>query len=231
MEAPWTAVVDLLWPRRCAGCGSAAAGEWLCCDCRRLLAPLSGRCPACGVPRPGGVVARCHWCQRPVPGLDRLRAATAYQGPAVAAVRRLKYRGQRVLARDLAGLMERPLDVLLAGVWPASPALVPVPLAPGRQRDRGYNQAELLARALAAARGLQCSTGLRRARETRAQVGLGPVERVANAEGAFEHRGPAPVWSILVDDVCTTGATLGASALALRRAGSHRVDAVVLCRG
>jgi ComF family protein len=109
--------------------------------------------------------------------------------------------------------------------------LVPIPLGPRRLRERGYNQAEALARALGRASGLRVDAAvLRRARETRSQTALAPTARAANVAGAFMASPTQGARLVLVDDVCTTGATLVAAARALRAAGAARVEAVTFAR-
>ena len=109
--------------------------------------------------------------------------------------------------------------------------LVPVPLAPKRLRDRGYNQSEHLARALAAYSGKPVLVeALRRTRETPTQTALTPEARLANVAGAFEGRGVQGSRVVLVDDVFTTGATLLAAAAALTQAGAAQVEAVTFAR-
>ena len=156
-------------------------------------------------------------------------APVAYEGPARALVGALKYRG----ARDLAG----PMAAWIAGNAPllllAEPArLVPVPLHPSRRRRRGFNQAELIARELARRAGLSVDDCLARRGPAGRQVGRGRAERLEGPHGHIEMRRDRapPLHVLLVDDVVTTGATLGACAQALRAAGSLRVGAVAFAR-
>jgi len=146
------------------------------------------------------------------------------------AVHALKYGGVRVLAEPLAEMM--------AATWSLGPlpvtAIVPVPLHPHRVRQRGYNQAVLLARALAPRLDLPAQQDwLVRTRDTRSQVGLTRSERWANVDGAFRCPAAAAVVGqrvLLVDDVFTSGATLRAAAQALRAAGADTVWALTLTR-
>jgi len=109
--------------------------------------------------------------------------------------------------------------------------LVPIPLGAKRRRERGYNQSERLAVALATRLGLEVRPELlARARETRSQTALTPEQRQVNVDGAFRARPPAGAAVILVDDVFTTGSTLIAAATALLAAGTARVDAVTFAR-
>jgi ComF family protein len=120
----------------------------------------------------------------------------------------------------------RFLTPLTEGVF-----LVPIPLGRRRQRSRGYNQSECLARALEDSSGLPVRpTVLRRIRETPTQTALTPEARRANVAGAFAAAEADGVACVLVDDVFTTGATLVAAAVALRAAGASRIDAVTFAR-
>lgn len=128
----------------------------------------------------------------------------------------------------------------MAGYWkrdpayiPGADAIVPVPLHVARHRDRGYNQAALLARELGAGVGLPVvEDGLTRTRATAPQVGLSIPEREANVSGAFECSADSLVGMkvLLVDDVFTTGCTLGAACSALKDAGASSVWAYTLAR-
>jgi predicted amidophosphoribosyltransferase len=151
-------------------------------------------------------------------------APVLYEGPARALVGGLKFRGARGLAGDLAAAIAAGAPSgLLRG------ALVPVPLAPGRRRRRGYNQAEALARALSERTGLLVCAVLERRGDRGRQLGRGRRARLARAP-AFRARSLAPPCAVLVDDVITTGATLAACARALRAAGASEVAAVSYAR-
>jgi predicted amidophosphoribosyltransferase len=110
-------------------------------------------------------------------------------------------------------------------------SLIPIPLGPRRLRDRGYNQSERIARALAACTGLELRTdGLSRLRDTRTQTALTPEGRQANVAGAFRPSGVAGARCVLVDDVFTTGATLAEAGAALAAGGAARIEAVTFAR-
>jgi ComF family protein len=137
-----------------------------------------------------------------------------------------------------------PLARLMAGYWRANPIptnlIVPVPLHPARQRERGYNQADLLAQALGGMIDVPVVTkGLRRVRHTQPQVNLNASERGENVRGAFiyqmSEKGCSDVAVngrrvLLIDDVCTTGSTLEACSLALKAAGASTVWGFTLAR-
>jgi ComF family protein len=141
------------------------------------------------------------------------------------AVHLLKYDGWWRMAESLAMPM-RSLEPLTGGV-----SLIPIPLSRARARERGYNQAERLAAALAARTGLRIRAELlSRVRHTPTQTALPPDARRANVAGAFLARDARGVQAVLVDDVFTTGATLLAAAEALAAAGAASVDAVTYAR-
>lgn len=221
------ALLDLLFPPRCAVCG--ALGADLCPACLAKIRPLPNpRCARCDMPlvvAPGGAGepgAVCPACARGtnLPALDGLRMAARYEGTARAAILALKYGGKRRAARPLARLLEP--------VWRASglraSVIIPVALHPGRRRHRGYNQSELLGRVLGRALGLPVQTGsLLRTRATAVQARLPLDARYANVAGAFAlapgaERALAGARILLLDDIITSGATIQAAASALRQA-------------
>jgi len=203
-------------------------GTWLCDRCRsrirRLEEPLCRRCGA----EVESARSGCG-CRKRLRSLSRLRSAVAYEGPVEVALQRFKYHGWRRLAEPLALLLAERLVVEgLAASW-----AVAVPLHRSRQRQRGFNQSELLARELRQRLALTNPPGeLVRTRATPPQVGHDRRWRLENVRDAFEWRGgPLEGRSILlIDDVATTGATLEACASALRSGGSGPVMGVSVAR-
>lgn len=156
------------------------------------------------------------------PGVDLLIAAAAFDGSARDLVHGLKFGRRLRLAAGGADRIARAGGDLLGGV------VVPVPASPWRRRWRGFDPAEELALALARRTGLEYSDCLRRRHGPR-QVGRSRAERLGDPP-RVRARGAVPTEALLVDDVCTTGATLAACAVALRSAGCERVVAAVVAR-
>ena len=163
------------------------------------------------------------------PAFDYARAAAGYGGAVREAVHALKFGGRRSLARPLGDLVREQC----AGALTERPdAFVPVPLARARERERGFNQAALLAERLGSTLGVRVRPRwLVRLRATAAQSDLSAAERRANVEGAFA---AAPAVAdrhvVVIDDVVTTGATIGDCARALRAAGARRVGVLAVAR-
>ncbi|OGO49797.1 MAG: hypothetical protein A2148_07395 [Chloroflexi bacterium RBG_16_68_14] len=221
------AVLDLVFPPRCAGCGGG--GAFLCDACAASL-PWAAppRCLRCW--RPTADVGVCSHCRAAPPAFDGLRAAFVYTGAARELVHALKYRGITVLAAPMASLLAEAARRYEL----AADVVVPVPLSGLRRRTRGYNQAEALARALGRELGLPAWPGaLERRRHAPPQARSADMEeRRRNVEGAFVSREPgiAGRRALLVDDVTTTGATLAACALALKEAGARSVCGLAFAR-
>ncbi len=201
-------LLSLLLPDRCVGCGQL--GVLLCDACRRRLVAYDGDPP------------------RVADQLTGVQVAYVFDGVLRQAVHQLKYRSRQRIARPLGALLA---DHLRAHPLPCD-ALVPVPLHPHRLAERGFNQAELLAREVARATGLPLIVGpLVRIKATGQQALLDMPGRIANVAGAFVWRGPPPPARVaLVDDVLTTGATVNACAQALRAGGARDVYALALAR-
>ena len=220
--------LDLLFPQRCAVC--ASSGHALCSACRasmRLLAPPY--CERCNrqLSSPGV----CQQCQRWPLKLSGLRAVGTYEGTLRTCIHALKYDGQTRLAE--------PLGDLLASKYRASglqaDVIIPIPLHAERLQQRGYNQSKLLAQHCSRQIGVPVREDiLLRRRATSAQVGLAARERLQNVAGAFvcspARTGHIQRRVLLIDDVCTTGATLEACSEPLFAAGAQEVWALVLAR-
>lgn len=231
--------LDVVFPRDCLECGEPVEISWpryLCGKCAaRLPLVSSPYCPTCGYPYDGEVEGerRCPSCGELEPVFTRGRTIGLLQGPLHTLVIDLKYHGGLYLLPDVERLALQAEDFthyLRGGI------LVPVPLHRTRLRKRGYNQSERIACALGrAAGGLEVADILVRTRPTESQTRKTRKQRMANVKNAFalrqNHALVAGQRYILVDDVFTTGATLNACALALRKAGAGQVDVVTLAHG
>jgi ComF family protein len=222
--ADWRALrlLDLVFPRRCVACGLGE--ELVCAACRAGLRRLDGTlCARCGAPT-AWPVARCRECAGHRLSFASARAAVAYEGPARPLIAGWKERGLRPLAREFAGLV--------AEVVPRPPVdeLSFVPGDPDRSLRRGHNAAEALARELAARWQLPVAALLKRGEPARPQRGLSREERRGNVRGSFAVVVPPPRHVALVDDVYTTGATVSAAAMELKRAGARSVHVVTFAR-
>ena len=228
---PFTSLLAQLarLPSQCEVCRAWPA-QPVCDACVARFAPPAVRCSGCALPVPEGV-SRCGECVLHPPPLDACLAACTYAWPWPDSIARFKFRGDAGWAGPFATLLR-------SAPW-VEPALeqcdivLPMPLASGRLRERGFNQSLELARRMAPAK--TDATLLLRTRETPPQSGLARAERLRNLRGAFaieplradKVRGKRIV---LVDDVMTSGASLFAAAEALRLAGAAHITAVVLAR-
>lgn len=220
--------LDFALPPRCAGCGSITSEVGLFCQsCWHELDFLSGGCQRCGHPLEATEADTCGACHaEDKPALDRIRAAVAYGDIARNLAIRLKYGRKTALARTMAAYMRRPLVEL-----DPEALLVPVPLHRSRLWSRGFNQAQLIAKALDHRESDPLL--LRRTKRTPKLKGLNPSERRKLVSGAFALRSERSVKGrkiILVDDVFTTGATADACARLLKRKGAARVELLAWAR-
>ncbi len=234
------AVLDLVYPALCPACGVAlgvARRDPLCGACWAGVTRIGPpSCARCGLPFltfgddgarwPGGL---CAGCAAEPPAYDYARAAAIYAGPLREAVHALKFERRRALAAPLADLIA---EQCLAGLPAPVDALVPVPLGPARERERGFNQATLLAERLATAVAAPVRPRwLTRARPTQPQSDLGAAERRLNVRNAFAaSTAVAGRHVIVVDDVLTTGATAADCARALKAAGARMVGVLAVAR-
>jgi competence protein ComFC len=218
------ALADMFYPERCVGCGHRS-NDVLCRGCFEALPRVgSPTCGRCGLPTAFATFV-CEACKNVDFGFESARAPLRYEGVGKEIVHSLKYRGyKKIVARLAAPLM---LDALDDGRFDA---VVPVPLHRSRHRKRGFNQAELLARGVAAEINAPLSDTLEVVRSTRDQVELSAAQRRANVAGAYSAGAPLRGRVLLIDDVFTTGATMSACASTLILAGAKNVHALSLCR-
>lgn len=233
----WDRLLHALLPAPCLGCGQPLPARGtalgLCTRCRSALSFLSREaCAVCARPLAAHALPedyRCGACRERPPAFDRLVALWSYRPPLDSVVRGLKFGRLDYLGGHLAAALVDGMGERLAGF----DRVVPVPLHWRRRLARGYNQAEQIARPLAARLGLPCAPLLTRPRATPPQSLLGKAGRLANLRKAFRVPAPGKVRGLrilLVDDVATTGATLDAAARTLKNAGAAAVTALVAGR-
>jgi ComF family protein len=231
------ALLDLMLPPRCLRCGLTVGGQSrLCAECWRSLTFLGPpQCRLCGYPLPNAQPAAplCGACAREAPAYDRARAALRYDDGARRLILAFKHADRTDTAPAFGAWLARAGAELLA----EADLIAPVPLHRWRLLKRGYNQAAVLAHALAQQTGLPLIPDLlQRQRATPSQQGLSGRARLENVTaGAFRvhpwRRGRVESKAVmLIDDVLTTGATVGACTRVLRRAGAGRVDVLTLAR-
>ena len=234
IRRPFSAAFALMLPPRCPACGDVVEGDdRFCGACWGRLHFLGPPwCNACGEPFAGAALpgARCHRCATSSPAFDAARAALAYADPVKQVVLGLKHGDQTHLARAMAAQMLR----VGTGWLGPDAVIVPVPLHRARLWRRGYNQAALIARALARKSGAVLAVdALVRTRATPPSGGMGREARYANVAGAFRVARAAAITGravVLVDDVLTSGATGHACAAALKASGAARVNLLTFAR-
>ncbi len=231
------ALASLLYPPHCVLCASSTSRrEHLCGTCRkkarRIQRPF---CNICSEPFDGAIdgTFACQNCADREFQFTHAIAAFRSRGVVREVVHLFKYNAAFYLRHQLADWLAQTLDDHRVRAQPID-FLVPVPLHPARQREREFNQAEVLARLLSESSGLKVSTALRRIRNTTTQTRLDRHERMENLRNAFsvhQDGGVQGMHLVLVDDVLTTGSTLDECARTLRDAGAASVRAITVARG
>ncbi|KJJ98178.1 amidophosphoribosyltransferase [Pseudomonas sp. 21] len=220
---------------QCLLCGGTAepAALPLCAGCDDDLPWLTGHCVICALPLPTTDLA-CGQCLRRAPAFQKVETPLRYGFPVDALITRFKHQANAPLGRLLGQLLARHLRHAFDEGLARPERLIPVPLSRRRERQRGFNQAALLADWIAEPLGVPVDKRLvLRTQDTPAQQGLDAATRKRNLRNAFVLADGAMVDGLhlaLVDDVLTTGATAERIARLLRRAGARRVDVYCLAR-
>lgn len=220
------ALLDLIYPPSCGGCGQK--GNRWCTSCQNqtmvICPPLCNRCG-----RPQDQEGVCIHCISSKPVISGVRSWAVYEGPLRNAIHRLKYYRDISLGEKLSSHL---IGYLQNGEWVVD-MIVPVPLGSSRFKERGYNQAALLAYPLALNMGIEYRPKvLNRILETKSQVGLNYEQRKENVAKAFKAKADkvANKKILLIDDIATSGATLDACAHGLLLAGASDIYGLTLAR-
>lgn len=214
-------------PQRCELCAGASATALLCAACERDLPRVANPCPVCALPAPHGMP--CGACLANPPPFNATVAAYVYAFPVDRMLQSFKYHGRLALADWCAEAILAARERLDAQ---APDAIIALPLAAARQRERGFNQAGEIGRAIAARTGFAHPVaGFRRIRASLPQAELPWNERARNVRGAFVcDAAIAGLHVAVIDDVMTTGETVAEFARTLRRAGARRIENWVVAR-
>lgn len=235
----WNGFLEVLFPAGvyCPFCRQRPLkGGILCPNCQREISFYSAgynQCRICGKWGPFDRGELCRECQDDMPPFALARGVGPYQGLLKEMIYEFKYTGRRTLALPLGSLMAG--QVLREKEYGHIDLIIPVPLYPLKLRERGFNQAALLAKEISRILNVPCKTdALVRVRETVAQSKLGKTQRRGNLEGAFilrENRFIKGRHVLLVDDILTTGQTASACSAALLKGGAAKVSLITLATG
>jgi ComF family protein len=230
------AAVSLLYPATCTICGkNVRAGEYLCYGCEGKLIPIVAPfCQTCSEPFKGSIdnAFTCANCAHRTIYFDAAVAAYRSRGIVRDVIHEFKYARHIHLRHLVARWLRAALDDERLRDCNFD-LIVPVPLHPARERERGFNQASLLSELLSAQTSIPCKSVLERIRYTTTQTALDRSERMENLHNAFRLRKNADVRGLrvlLIDDVLTTGSTLSECARVLKRAGALSVHAATAAR-
>jgi competence protein ComFC len=225
MHVGWAAL-DWLFPPSCVNCQKA--GVDFCDECKASLTIIEQSvCPLCGIPHQGPGL--CVFCRQSPPAFDGVRSWALYEDALRKAIRGLKYYSRLSLSLPLGEMLA---DLFTQQDWQVD-LVTAVPVSAKRRRERGYNQSLMIARVFYRLTNIPLKErALLRLRHTTSQVGLTLEQRIANATGAFaaQHALCAGKSVLIIDDVCTSSATLRACAQALKDAGALKVYGLTAAR-
>ena len=245
-----TFILDLLFPKYCVNCSQE--GEWLCFECNQKVVPVVSQiCPKCEKLSENGCYHKNCAKEKSLTGI--ICSAYFKEGPIREMIHNLKYNGVAELAGPLSELMAKALQdnfhfpifnsqlvsnfhskKLKTVNCELKTILTFVPMHWSRQAKRGYNQAEILARAVGAKTGIEVLEMLKKSKQTKRQAELSGNRRRKNLQGTFELKTSTNIKNrkiIIVDDVATTGATLNECAAVLKASGAKEVWGLVVSRG
>jgi ComF family protein len=235
------AMRDLFFPPTCLSCGGlceSATLKHVCARCEPLIFRVrKPHCITCGHPYFGAVAGEriCPHCEGLRPQYGRAKTVTLFKGPSRELILTLKYRHGLHALEDIRTIIAENTEVL---AFLRGAVLVPIPLHPRKERERGYNQSTLVAEAFSAASRpsvLPIANLLRRTIDGASQIAFDRRTRQRRMKNAFAARNTAAITPdqryVLVDDVFTTGSTLNAAARALRSAGAMSLDVVTFAHG
>lgn len=225
-------LLDLVYPTKCVVCEEFGP-SYLCSSCLSSIEPVpEPYCPVCGHPVSGKQCQNCIGRKR---SFSAARAAGTYEGALREAIHKFKYSGARMLAKPLAELMFEYLSGHADIPWRKADFIVPVPIHPARERQRGYNQSYLLAECLSKKTGKPLlADAIIRRRYTQPQVGLPGELRRTNVRGAFAVCGHSNFQGktiLLVDDVSTTCSTVHECSATMLQSGAASVYVICLAFG
>lgn len=221
-------LLDIFFPKKCVSCNKE--NDWLCQDCySKIVTVNSPTCPLCKTLTPNGQF--CNRCRNKTALTGIMIAAYYEDGPLKSAIYAYKYNRIKSLSGILGNLL---INYLQKFPLKTEAIFMPVPLHKSRLRKRGFNQASLLAKEITRAFGYQYKDDiLYRITKTKPQVGLSGIVRQENVKNAFQCKNTKEIKNkniILVDDVCTTGATLSECAKELRKEKVNQIWGMVLAR-
>lgn len=223
--------LDILFPKKCVGCGKV--GKYVCSECEVGLWEEEQICPICARNSRYGLPHK--YCHEPY-SLDGLTCLWAYEGLAQKIIKKAKYKYFYDVLGELlvhgSEFIDRPEFNYFLKFLETKPVVVPVPLHPKRLRERGFNQAEMIAKMFSQIWHLELNDCLIRVKDTGHQTGRGRDERLGAVKDAFQlkTKGQLPKAILLVDDVWTTGATMNECCKILKKAGVKKVWGLVLAR-